>query len=60
VTLHITVGESADETPARERQRQQSERLEAATAAIHNDPNVRALQEQFNARINGASIRPKG
>jgi hypothetical protein len=27
--------------------------------AIVEDPNVRALQEKFGARVNPASIRPK-
>jgi len=60
LTLRITVGQPARETPAREKQRNQNERLQAATDAILNDPAVRALQEEFNARVDPASIRPKG
>jgi len=59
LTLRITVGQPARETPAREKQRNQNERLRAATDAILNDPAVRALQEEFNARVDPASIRPK-
>jgi DNA polymerase-3 subunit gamma/tau len=37
----------------------QDEKQQAAVQAITDDPNVRALQEKFNARVNPASIRPK-
>ena len=47
------------ETPAKEKIRLQDERQQAAVQAIADDPNVRALQEKFNARVNPASIRPK-
>jgi len=59
VTLRITLGQPAAETPAREKQRVQSERQQAATAEILGDPGVQALQEQFGARVNLDSIRPK-
>jgi DNA polymerase-3 subunit gamma/tau len=58
VSLRISVGRPAD-TPAREKQRSQQERLQAATDAILNDPAVRLLQDEFNARVNPASIQPK-
>jgi len=57
--LTLRVGRPAEETPAKEKIRLQDERQQAAVQAIAEDPNVRALQEKFNARVNPASIRPK-
>jgi DNA polymerase-3 subunit gamma/tau len=57
--LRITTGSPQAETPARERQRTQNERQQAAVEVILNDPNVQALQENFNARVDTGSIRPK-
>jgi DNA polymerase-3 subunit gamma/tau len=59
MTLRISVGSPQAETPAREKARQQDERQQAAVMAIAEDPNVRTLQETFNARVNPGSIRPK-
>jgi len=59
VTLRISPGSPQAETPARERQRTQSERQQAAVEVIMNDPNVQALQENFSARVDAGSIRPK-
>ena len=59
IRLTIRVGRPAVETPAKEKTRLQDERQQAAVQAIAEDPNVRALQEKFNARVNPASIRPK-
>jgi DNA polymerase-3 subunit gamma/tau len=56
--LRIAVGQPA-ETPAREKQRNQQERQQAATEAILSDPAVRLLQDEFNARVNPASIQAK-
>ncbi len=60
VDLRIVPGSPQAETPARERQRTQNDRQQAAVEAIMNDPNVQALQENFNARVDAGSIRPKG
>ncbi|MGE5240668.1 MAG: DNA polymerase III subunit gamma/tau [Bacteroidota bacterium] len=57
--LTLRTGRPAVETPAQEKARVQDERQQAAVQAIADDPNVRALQEKFNARVNPASIRPK-
>jgi DNA polymerase-3 subunit gamma/tau len=57
--VNVRTGKAPGETPARERQRKSDERQQAAQQAINDDPNVRALVEQFNARVNPASIRPK-
>lgn len=59
VRIDIRVGTPQAETPAQERHRRNEERQRAAVDTITNDPTVRALQEQFNARINPGSIRPK-
>jgi DNA polymerase-3 subunit gamma/tau len=57
--LKMNLGRPSVETPAKERSRLQEERQQAAVQAIVEDPNVRALQEKFGARVNPASIRPK-
>ncbi|MGA9032142.1 MAG: DNA polymerase III subunit gamma/tau [Sulfuricaulis sp.] len=59
VKLTLRIGRPVVETPAKEKTRLQDERQQAAVQAITDDPNVRALQEKFNARVNPASIRPK-
>jgi DNA polymerase-3 subunit gamma/tau len=60
VQLRITVGNPRTETPAREAARLRGERQQAAETAILNDPNVQALQQAFNARVNPTTVRPKG
>ena len=57
--IRITLGKPQAETPARERQRNQNERQQAAIETILNDPTVQALQESFNAKVDAGSIRPK-
>ena len=59
IRFTLRTGRPAVETPAQEKARVQDERQQAAVQAITDDPNVRALQEKFNARVNPASIRPK-
>ncbi|MEE8386966.1 MAG: DNA polymerase III subunit gamma/tau [Acidiferrobacterales bacterium] len=59
INLVLRIGQPANETPAQAQQRQNSEQHQAAVTAIENDPNIAALQEQFNARVNPGSIRPK-
>jgi len=59
IRLKMNLGLPSVETPAKERSRLQEERQQAAVQAIVEDPNVRALQEKFGARVNPASIRPK-
>jgi DNA polymerase-3 subunit gamma/tau len=59
IRLTLRTGRPAAETPAQEKSRVLDERQQAAVQAIAEDPNVRALQEKFNARVNPASIRPK-
>ncbi|MBI3571857.1 MAG: DNA polymerase III subunit gamma/tau [Gammaproteobacteria bacterium] len=59
IRLKMSLGRPTAETPAKEKSRMQDERQQAAVQAIAEDPNVRALQEKFSARVNPASIRPK-
>ncbi len=58
VELAIEIGEPPLETPAQRRERLRGERLEQARAAIADDPNVRLLQQAFEARLDSASIEP--
>ncbi len=60
LTVRMTAGTTTTETPARERERTQNTRQLVATEAILADPTVQALQERLGARVNPASIRPKG
>jgi DNA polymerase-3 subunit gamma/tau len=59
VRIALRLGKAGGETPAVEKQRLCDERQQAAEQAIYADPNVRALVEQFDAKVNPASIRPK-
>ena len=59
VDLHIVPGNPKVETPAHERLRNQTERQQAAVDVIMNDPAVQTLQENFSAKIEPGSIRPK-
>ena len=56
--LTVRIGPPPVATPMQQKMRQRSEEQQAAVAAIDSDPNVRALREQFNARVNPDSIRP--
>ena len=59
VKLTFRIGRPASETPAKEKSRMQDERQQAAEQAIADDPNVRALQQNFNARVRPDSVRSK-
>ncbi|WP_031433244.1 DNA polymerase III subunit gamma/tau [Methylomarinum vadi] len=58
VKLRITTQQSDNETPALRRQRERDERQQAAVDAINADDNVKALQEQFGARVLSGTIEP--
>jgi DNA polymerase-3 subunit gamma/tau len=60
VEIEIEIGDVSLETPSRRRERLRAERLEQARAAIANDPNVRLLQQAFDARLDPDSIEPIG
>jgi DNA polymerase-3 subunit gamma/tau len=57
--LRIVPGSPQAETPAHERLRTQTERQQAAVELIMTDPAVQALQENFGAKVDAGSIRPK-
>lgn len=59
IKLVLKVEKPTTETPAAEQQRESDERQQAAEEAIANDPNVQALQESFNARVDPGSIRSR-
>ncbi len=59
VKLAIRTAKVDGDTPAREKQRQNDERQQAAEQSIYNDPNVKNLVDQLGARVHPASIRPK-
>lgn len=58
VRLSIEIVEPAAETPAARRRREDAERHAQAEQSIHNDANVKAIVEQFDAEIAPDSIRP--
>ena len=58
--LTVRIGAPPVATPMQRKMRQRYEEQQAAVAAIDSDPNVQALREQFNARVNPDSIRPAG
>jgi DNA polymerase-3 subunit gamma/tau len=58
--LNVRIGAPPTPTPAQQKTRLQNEEQRAAVEAINSDPNVRALREKFNARVNPDSIRPTG
>ena len=59
VSLTFRIGRPAGETPAKEKNRIKDERRQAAEKAIADDPNVRTLQQSFNARVQPDSVRSK-
>jgi DNA polymerase-3 subunit gamma/tau len=57
-TLQFELADAPADTPARRRAIEADERQRAAQEAIENDPNVRALKDVFNARVQPDSIKP--
>ncbi|WP_207061290.1 DNA polymerase III subunit gamma/tau [Motiliproteus sp. SC1-56] len=58
VQVQISEGQGRDETPAQYRERRRRERHAEAVAALENDPNVRAVIANFDARLEPESIKP--
>ncbi len=56
LTVDISIGEVADETPLQQESRLVDERLEAERAKLEADPNVQALKSMFDAELNTDSI----
>ena len=57
IRLTVTIGEPAEETPARWQERQREARQAAAVEAIHSDPNVEAIVKAFDGHIVEDSIQ---
>ncbi|MCQ8103618.1 DNA polymerase III subunit gamma/tau [Methylomonas sp. SURF-2] len=58
IKLQITPQITQQMTPALEQQKAREDRQQAAVDAIHADPNVQALIDEFDARILPGSIEP--
>jgi DNA polymerase-3 subunit gamma/tau len=58
--VSIEVGASSGQSPVEVRARAKAEKQAEAVAAIETDPFIRDLVEQFDARIDPASIQPLG
>ena len=58
VKLVITVEEPEVETPAQQRSREEQEKQDAAVRSFNEDPNVKALQEMFDASVEPETIHP--
>jgi DNA polymerase-3 subunit gamma/tau len=58
VRIEIEVLDSLPETPARSEARGAAAALDAARAALEQDPLVRSLREQFGATLQPDSVRP--
>ena len=58
VRLRVTVGEPGQPTPAAQRAAREDERMRDARTAIEQDPNVRALQDAFDAVVEADTIQP--
>jgi len=56
--LEISIGETGSATPSQEEARRVDAKYEAARASIEADPNVKALQDMFDAELNVDSIEP--
>jgi DNA polymerase-3 subunit gamma/tau len=56
LTVDISIGAAAEETPMQEESRIADERIEAAKAALESDPNVKALKNMFDAELKTDSI----
>ena len=60
VTVRIArEGKLENETPARQRNREQQERQQRAEQSILKDENVKAIQDAFGGSVNRDSIRPR-
>ena len=58
VRVTVTVGTPDQPTPADLRAAREDQRMRDARTAIEKDPNVRALQDAFDAVVEADSIQP--
>ncbi|MFT3905322.1 MAG: DNA polymerase III subunit gamma/tau [Steroidobacteraceae bacterium] len=59
VRVEFELRAAAQATPAQVQQRAQEQHVDAARAALENDPTVRTLKEQFGATLHPDSVRAK-
>ncbi|HEY8521678.1 MAG TPA: DNA polymerase III subunit gamma/tau [Gammaproteobacteria bacterium] len=60
IRLNVVPGKPRSPTPAEVRAAGESERLRQAREALERDPNVKAVQDAFDAVLEADSIRPAG
>ena len=58
IRITFETAQSALDTPARQRQLQEQERVLRAAAAFEADPTVKGLRERFGADVDAASVKP--
>lgn len=58
--VHFELGAASGQSPVEVRARAKAEKQAEAVAAIESDPFIRELVDQFDARIDPASIQPLG
>lgn len=58
VKIIISVESPDAETPAQRKMREEEEKQLAAEESVKNDPNIKILQDMFDATIDDDSIRP--
>ena len=58
IRMTFETAQSALDTPARQRQLQEQERVVRAAAAFEADPTVKGLRERFGADVDAASVKP--
>jgi DNA polymerase-3 subunit gamma/tau len=56
--IEFEVADQPGETPVRQRERDDRDRIAAARLALDRDPNVIALKERFDAVVQPDSVRP--
>jgi DNA polymerase-3 subunit gamma/tau len=59
LTVNITVGPMAEETPSTRKQRLITERRQQAVISLQNDPNVQTLINEFDATLELDSVQPQ-
>jgi len=58
IKIIITLEDPDAETPAQKKAREEKERQQSAEISLKNDPNVKVLQDMFDATLDVNSIRP--
>ena len=59
LSLHIEVAEPDGDTPAARDARRREQRQAEAVGAIQSDPQVRALCDTFDTRVEPGNVRPR-